>query len=244
MDDGNPRKPVRPTTNRARDIFNTYIRHESGKQIPISSAEETSENVLENTAATEETGVKPTEQQVQNDELINEIEKLREEVKQLQSRVEQLEKEKAELYEQILRKAAEFENFRRRSQKEKEELIKYGNEKLLFEFLSLLDDLSNAVNSAKSNADFNALASGVELILNKAKKLFEQAGVTEIESPVGKPFNVDFHEALMTMPSELPEGYVVQELQKGYKFYDKVLRHTKVITSSGQTGGDGEQKYV
>jgi len=244
MEDGNPRKPVRPTTNRARDIYNTYIRNESGMQIPLSSSDEAINNASENTSVVDEAEIKTDETQSHTDEQTKEIEKLRNEVKHLQGRIEQLEKEKAELYEQILRKAAEFENFRRRTQKEKEELIKYGNEKLLFEFLSLLDDLTNAVNSAKSNADFSALASGVELILNKAKKLFEQAGVTEIESPVGKPFDVDYHEALMTIPSEFPEGYVVQELQKGYKFFDKVLRHTKVITSAGQTGGDGEQKNV
>ncbi len=244
MEDGNTKKPIRQTTNRARDIFNTYIRHESGKHIPISSSEDSQENLEQaQTASIEETS-KIEQDHTQNQELYVENEKLRNELEEVKIKVQQLEKEKSELYEQLLRKAAEFENFRRRTQREKEELINYGNEKLLFEFLSLLDDLGNAVNSAKTNSDFSSLASGVELILSKAKKLFEQAGVTEIENPVGKPFDVDYHEALMTVPSELPEGYVVQELQKGYKFFDKVLRHTKVITSSGQTDSDGEQKNV
>lgn len=244
MEDGNIKKPIRQTTNRARDIFNTYVRHESGKQIPISSTENNSDNLEQTQIPTDEEVSKIEQVHTQNQELYDENEKLRKELEELKSRVQQLEKEKSELYDQLLRKAAEFENFRRRTQKEKEELIKFGNEKLLFEFLSLLDDLGNAVNSAKNNSDFSSLASGLELILNKAKKLFEQAGVTEIENPVGKPFDVDYHEALMTVPSELPEGYVVQELQKGYKFFEKVLRHTKVITSSGPMGGDGEQKNV
>lgn len=237
MEDGNTKKPLRQTTNKAKDIYNTYLKHEGGKAISISQSEE-KEVIEEKTDfATQE--LNTSQEQVVSD---SEINKLKEEVNNLKAKVEQLEKEKQELHEQLLRKAAEFENFRKRTLREKEELIKFGNEKLLLEFLAILDDIGNAVQSSKQNSDFNSLATGLELIWNKAKKIFEQAGVTEIESPVGKPFDVEYHEALMTMPSNLPEGYVVQELQKGYKFFDKVLRHTKVITSSGQIGGDGEEK--
>jgi molecular chaperone GrpE len=239
MEDGNTKKPLRQATNKAKDIYNTYFKHEGGKQIPISTSEEQPQ------IETTELKAEKNQEEVQEAFVkvdVSELEKLKEEIANLQKRVEDLEKEKKELYEQLLRKAAEFENFRRRTQKEKEELIKYGNEKLLFEFLEILDDLGNAVQSAKQNSDFNSLVTGLELIWNKTRKLFEQAGVAEIESPVGKPFDVEYHEALMTAPSNLPEGYVVQELQKGYKFHDKVLRHTKVITSSGQFGGDGEDK--
>lgn len=238
MEDGNSKKPLRQATNKAKDILNTYLKHEGGKSIPISSQDEDKE--FEHMKEHIEHAEKSTEE-VQNKEH-TEIAELHEEIQTLRNKVEQLEKEKNELYEQLLRKVAEFENFRKRTQKEKEELIKYGNEKLLLEFLAILDDLGNAVQSAKQTSDFNSLVTGLELIWGKARKLFEQAGVVEIESPVGKPFDVELHDALMTMPSELPEGYVVQELQKGYKFFDKVLRHTKVITSSGKTGGDGEDQ--
>lgn len=239
MEDGSTKKPIRQATNKAKDILNTYLKHEGGKAIPITTPEddksfEQAEEPIENQEQQNEEETHPKEQV--------EVAKLHEEIKELRTKVERLEKEKNELYEQLLRKVAEFENFRKRTQREKEEIIKYGNEKLLLEFLEILDDLGNAVQSAKQNSDFNSLATGLELIWGKARKLFEQAGVVEIENPVGKPFDVELHDALMTMPSELPEGYVVQELQKGYKFFDKVLRHTKVITSSGQTGGDGESK--
>ncbi|MGB9852169.1 MAG: nucleotide exchange factor GrpE [Candidatus Kapaibacteriota bacterium] len=239
MEDGNNKKPLRQATNKAKDIWNTYLKHEGGKTIPISSSDEEKGPENLNEFADTPKVDRQYEEEAQTAENI-EIEKLREELKNLINKIEILEKEKSELHDKLLRKAAEFENFRKRAQKEKEEILKYGNEKLLLEFLSILDDLGNAVQSAKQNSDFDALAAGLELIWNKAKKLFEQAGVVEIENPVGKPFNVELHDALMTMPSELPEGFVVRELQKGYKFFDKVLRHTKVITSSGQAGGDGE----
>ncbi|MCX7909688.1 MAG: nucleotide exchange factor GrpE [Ignavibacteria bacterium] len=239
MEDGNPKKPLRQPTNKAKDIYNTYLKHEGGKSSPVTFSEEKEKSVID-----EHNEPNKTETNFVAEEAIDNslVEKLKEEVNDLQNKLIQIEKEKNEFHEQLLRKAAEFENFRKRTQKEKEEIIKYANEKLLFEFLTILDDLGNAVTSAKQNSDFNALVTGLELIWNKTKKLFEQAGVSEIENPVGKPFDVEYHEALLTMPSELPEGYVVQELQKGYKYFDKVLRHTKVITSLGKVGGDGEEK--
>lgn len=243
MEDGNVKKPLRQTTNKAKDIFNTYLKHEGGKSIPISSQEEEIQDkeIQKGDKVLNQEEKQAVEQELHKPEQ-SEIKQLQEEIQILKTTIEQLEKEKKELQEQLLRRVAEFENFRKRTQKEKEDLVKYGNEKLLFSFLEILDDIGNAVQAAKQNSDFNSLLTGLELIWNKARKLFEQAGVVEIENSVGKPFDVELHDALMTVPSELPEGYVVQELQKGYKYFDKVLRHTKVITSSGPTGGDGESK--
>ncbi|MFN3305720.1 MAG: nucleotide exchange factor GrpE [Candidatus Kapaibacteriota bacterium] len=243
MEDGNTKKPLKQSANKARDIYNTYLKFEGGKTIPITPNDSVNEyELIDDKEKSAELEIEQKDRMHQSKE--EEIQKLKEEISKLEAQIEQLTKEKSDLHEQLLRKAAEFENFRRRTQKEKEEIIKYGNEKLLAEFLSILDDLGNAVENSKKNADFDSLAKGIELIWSKTKKIFEQAGVVEIESPVGKPFDVDYHDALMTMPSDLPEGYVVQELQKGYKFFDKVLRHTKVITSSGLSGSDGKNNEM
>ena len=100
--------------------------------------------------------------------------------------------------------------------------------------MEILDDIGAAVSSGKSSKDFDSLLSGVEMIYKKAIKIFEEAGVKPMDDPAGKEFDVDFHEALMSAPSEeTPEGSVLQTIQKGYMYRDKVLRHAKVIASAG-----------
>lgn len=234
MEAGSPKKPLRQTTNKAKDIYNTYVRHEGNKTIPISGSKEAKQEAERNDNIISETETLQQDTATENIE----IENLQKELEELRAKVESLESEKNELRDQLLRKAAEFENFRRRTQKEKEDLLLYGTEKLLQNLLPILDDLNNAVAASKQSPDFESLATGLEMISQKAKKLFEQAGVSEIDSPVGKPFDFEFHEALMNIPSEIPEGYVVQELQKGYKLFDRVIRHTKVVTSSGLPKND------
>lgn len=148
--------------------------------------------------------------------------------------ITQLKTENADLKDQLIRKVAELENFRKRTIKEKQELIEYGNEKLILRFLDIADDFENAFNAAdKSNADVSLLE-GFNMIFKKMQKIFIENNVIEIEEPIGKPFDVNLHEAIMMIPSELDEGLVVQQVQKGYKYGDKVIRHTKVITSRGE----------
>jgi molecular chaperone GrpE len=152
------------------------------------------------------------------------------------SEVEQLQLQVQELQELAQRKAAEVENIRRRSALEKEQLVSYASEHLITKMLPVIDDLHAAVESAKTNHDFEGLRAGVEMIYTKAVKIFHDAGVRVIEGGEGEPFNVDVHEALMHMPSDHPEGHVVQVIQRGYQIHDKVIRHAKVITSAG--GGE------
>lgn len=149
-------------------------------------------------------------------------------------RITALEKERDDLREQVLRRTAELENFRRRTAKEKQELTEYANQHLLFKMLPVIDDLHSALNAAQKSNDYQSLLAGVEMIYKKSVKIFEDAGVTVIEQKLGEPFNVDYHEALAHLPSETPEGHIIQEVQRGYLFREKVLRHSKVITSAGQ----------
>lgn len=139
----------------------------------------------------------------------------------------------AELKDQLLRKTAELDNVIKRTAKEKIDLIDYANEKLIIKLLSIVDDISNAVDAGKKSTDFDSLLKGVELISNKMTKLLEEEGVRQIESYVGKPFDVNLHEAMMSMPSEAEEGTVLQELLTGFELRGKVIRHAKVITSAG-----------
>jgi len=145
MEDGNPKKPLRQMTDKEKDIYNTYVRHEGGKTIPISGPKEVKQKVERNDDVIPESETLPQEATTENIE----IENLKKEIEELRVKIESMESEKNELYDQLLRKAAELENFRRRTQKEKEDLILYGNEKLLQNLLPILDDLNNAVVASK-----------------------------------------------------------------------------------------------
>ncbi|MBI2794185.1 MAG: nucleotide exchange factor GrpE [Ignavibacteria bacterium] len=131
------------------------------------------------------------------------------------------------------RKAAEAENVRRRSLQEKQTYMRYASEHLITRLIPVLDDLHAALEASKTATETDSLRTGIAMIYAKAKKIFEDAGVSIIEGGEGEPFNVDIHEALMHMPSEMPEGFVVQVVQRGYSLHDKIIRHAKVITSAG-----------
>ena len=151
-----------------------------------------------------------------------------------ESYIEQIERERDELKETVLRKTAEFENFRRRTLKEKQEIVDYANEHLIIKMLPVIDDLHAALEAAKINVDHEGFLKGVEMIYTKALKTFEDAGVCPSPSVTGEPFNVDMHEALAHIPSpETPEGHIIQEIQRGFKLKEKVIRHSRVITSAG-----------
>lgn len=142
------------------------------------------------------------------------------------------------------RKAAEAENVRRHSLQEKQTYMRYASEHLITRLIPVLDDLHAAVEASKAAVETDSLRTGIAMIYAKAKKIFEDAGVSIIEGGEGEPFNVDIHEALMHMPSEMPEGVVVQVVQRGYSLHDKIIRHAKVITSAGllSTGDSSDSK--
>lgn len=131
------------------------------------------------------------------------------------------------------RRTADVENIRRRSRQREDELVRYSSEHVITKMLPVLDDLHAAVLSSRTTTDADAIRTGIEMIYQKALKIFTDAGVMPIETDAGEPFDVDKHEALMHMASEHPEGAIVQTVQRGYQLHDKVLRHAKVITSAG-----------
>lgn len=157
-------------------------------------------------------------------------------VQALRDQLAKVEAERNEFRDHAMRKVAELENFRRRTQQEKEDLTAYANQKLLQNILPIVDDLQRALELGRKGNDYKALLEGIEMVYNKAQQTLGDVGVTPLE-PVGQEFDVNLHEALMRIPSEAPEGQIVQEVQRGYMYKDKVLRHAKVITSAGQEQG-------
>ena len=128
---------------------------------------------------------------------------------------------------------ADFENFRRRTLKEKADLIKNGAESAMRELLPVVDDLERAIDAINKGGDLDSLKEGVNLIYNKFVKYLESQHVTAIDS-TGKDFDTDVHEAVTMFPAPDPsmKGKVIDTTIKGYMINDKVLRHAKVVVGS------------
>lgn len=139
------------------------------------------------------------------------------------------EAEIATLKDKNLRLMAEFDNYRKRTIKEKAELILGGGEKVLTALLPVLDDLERAMQNIEKSDDVSTLREGVELIVAKLSKTLEAQGLSRIDTE-GKDFDTDFHEAVALVPVEDAEqkGRVIDCVQAGYRLGDKVLRHAKV----------------
>jgi len=136
-----------------------------------------------------------------------------------------------EAQQKLLRVQADFDNFRRRTQKEKEELAKYASAKLVENLLPTVDNFDRAIAASAANQDYDALAKGVDMIFRLLMSTVEAEGLTTMET-VGQPFNPEYHQAVMTVETdEYEEGIIVEELQKGYMIKDKVIRPAMVKVS-------------
>lgn len=146
-----------------------------------------------------------------------------------QSPLEKAQKEIEELKTQLLYKVAEFDNYRKRTLKERAELILNGGEKFITAILPILDDMERAIENGKKTDDPAVLREGMELIHQKFMKTLEGQGVSMIETE-NADFDTDVHEAVAMVPGmgDDKKGKVIDCLQKGYKLNDKVIRHAKV----------------
>lgn len=176
------------------------------------------------------------QQEILNEE--NEKQKAQEQVNE--EAVDDPEKRIADLEQQLehekkeyLFLMADFENFRRRTLKEKADLIKNGAESAMRDLLPVVDDLERALDAINKGGDLESLKEGVDLIYNKFVKYLEAQHVTAIES-TGKDFDTDVHEAVTMFPATDPsmKGKVIDTTIKGYMINDKVLRHAKVVVGS------------
>lgn len=156
----------------------------------------------------------------------SEIEILQEE---LQKKTEEAQKH----YDQYLRSLAEVENMRKRTQREKEEYIKYAHVSIIKKLLPIIDDLNRGIKAAGQSKDFETLHKGVEMTAKNLQELLKNEGVSAIDC-LGKPFDPQYHEPLMVEPShEHPENTVIEELSKGYTLHDRVIRPS-LVKVSGQ----------
>jgi len=143
----------------------------------------------------------------------------------------------AEFADKILRLQADFENARKRIEREKQDFVKFANEGIILEFLNILDDLERTVNLAEAQKqDPEAFLKGVEMILAHLYEMLKAYGVKPLEVK-GKIFDPHCHEALIQVEdNNLPEHTVVEELQKGYMLNDRIIRTAKVKVSKKQGG--------
>lgn len=134
-----------------------------------------------------------------------------------------------ELKDKYLRQVAEFDNFRKRTLKEKTDLILNGGEKVITAFLPILDDLERAQQNMHKSEDIEGLREGVDLILDKLTKTLGAQGLQKMDTD-GALFDTDFHEAIALVPTENEEqkGHIIDCVQAGYLFNEKVVRHAKV----------------
>ena len=146
---------------------------------------------------------------------------------------QELEKANAEIEDQkdkYLRLSAEFDNYRKRTMKEKAELILNGGEKSISSILPVIDDFERAIKTMETAKDVKAVKEGVELIYNKFMAVMAQNGVKVIETK-DQPLDTDYHEAIAVIPapSEEQKGKILDCVQTGYTLNDKVIRHAKVV---------------
>jgi molecular chaperone GrpE len=139
--------------------------------------------------------------------------------------------ELAELKDKYIRLMAEFENFRRRTAKERIDFAKTANQDLMEDLLPVIDDMERARQSIEATRDVDALVQGLELVFHKFKHVTQQKGLKPIEIKPGDNFDSDFHEAVTQIPapSEELKGKIVDVIEKGYILNDKVIRFAKVI---------------
>lgn len=150
--------------------------------------------------------------------------------KELKKKVSELEQSSKEWQDKYIRLSAEFDNYRKRTLKEKTDLILNANENLLKDILTVVDDFERGIDHLDKSHDLDALKKGIHLIYTKFSEFLKQKGIKEIDAK-GQDFDIDFHEAMTKIPAPSKEekGKVVDIIEKGYMLNDKVIRYAKVV---------------
>jgi len=178
----------------------------------------------------------------ENEKVEIDLKKNEQEVEEVDE-VTKLKNENAILKDTVLRKAAEFENYKKRNDVEISNYIKYASESLIRELLPVYDDINRSVESIEKGEtiDFKTLKKGIIQIQEKFKKVLDSEGLKEIDC-LGTEFNVDLSDALMQVPrDDVKPHTVVDVVEKGYYLKDKVLRHSKVVVSSDKDDDNVEE---
>jgi molecular chaperone GrpE len=203
------------------------MEEEKGKVEEQASTEEKKEK--EKSASAKVSEDKSASAKATADKAVKKPRKARKDTKELNDLKEQI----ADLNDKYLRLFSEFDNFRKRTLREKTELSKYASEDVINVLLPVLDDFDRAITSFEEAKVDKEFKQGVELIQNKLKTVLSQKGLEEMTSK-GEEFNTDYHEAVTNIPapSEDMKGKVVDEVEKGYLLNGKVIRYAKVVVGN------------
>jgi molecular chaperone GrpE len=158
----------------------------------------------------------------------------------------EMEKQKKdEYYELLQRNQAEFENYRKRTLKEREQFSKFKNQDLMLDLLEIIDNFDRAKSAGEQSKDFDSFFEGITLIHKRLMEVLQKHSLTRIPS-VGEPFDPEYHEALMTEKTDTcPDHTVTEEFQCGYLLHDRVIRHAKVkIAVNDNDAGDGHDSVA
>ena len=147
---------------------------------------------------------------------------------QLNKKYKKLVKENDDINDKQIRLLAEFDNFRKRTASEKEKLVNYEGERIISSLLSIFDDLERTIS--EDYKDAQSIQDGISIIITNIKKILNDNQIYEFSS-IGKKFDPDLHEALMSERGE-ENNIIIKEFEKGYKYKDKIIRHSKVVVSS------------
>ncbi len=204
------------STNQNQNPEEEILKNEEAENQQQEAETQTEEtNSAENTGEEKETEISEEEEE----------EKIAKELEETKQALE-------DYKDKYLRLSAEFDNYRKRTMKEKAELIKNGGEKAISAILPILDDLERALQNMQKADDVKAMYEGIDLIHQKFLKNLGHEGLEKM-NPVGEAFDTDFHEAiaLVPAPEEAQKGKVLDCVQTGYKLNDKVIRHAKVVVA-------------
>lgn len=199
----------------------------SKKEVEIEESATLQEESQEQRA---EGGKDKADKQAEAVEDIASVDEAIEVIAQLKLKLRESEEEKKQLSERVLRLQADFDNFRKRKTKELADGIRFANQDLILQLLPILDNFDRTLKAIEGTDNLTAIKEGIELVSSNFRKQFSKIGVEPIES-IGKDFDSEIHEAITSIPVEEEEkkGAVVDEVEKGYKFKDRIIRFSKVI---------------
>lgn len=157
-----------------------------------------------------------------------------------ETKITELELQVKDWQDKLLRKAAEFENYKRRSENDQFNLINYAAESFIVKLLPIVDDFERSMEHIDDIENNTAVKEGIKLVYEKLLKLLNEQGVKKMQAK-GEPFNVDYHDALMQRKDDsVPSHTVLEEVESGYLYRDKVIRHAKVIVSEESSSDDNQ----
>ena len=181
---------------------------------------------------------------VQINEQEDEVLRLTKELKQKDEQIKLLESERDGLKDRFIRKVAEFDNYKRRTDQDLMNILKYSGEQIVVRILPIIDDLERSLQHSNESTDKKVFAQGIQLIYEKFIKILREQGINKMET-TGTNFDVMLHDALIQQESkDFPANTILQEIQAGYLYKDKVIRHAQVIVSVEPENRDGQSDEI